>query len=73
MQWIGRRQSSNVEDQRGSGGGRQGFVLGGVGTIAIVLIGLLIGKNPMELLEMVNQNQGSQNDTDSTTYQPGRG
>jgi predicted metalloprotease len=42
MQWKGRRQSTNVEDRRGSG--RGGVALGGgIGTIVIVLLGLLLG------------------------------
>ena len=42
MQWKGRRQSTNVEDVRGA---RRGGVAlgGGIGTIVIVLIGLLLG------------------------------
>jgi predicted metalloprotease len=42
MQWKGRRQSGNVEDRRGAG--RGGVALGGgIGTIVIVLLGLLLG------------------------------
>ena len=59
MQWRGRRESGNVEDMRGSGGGRRGLALGGVGTIVVVIIGLLMGKNPLELLQVVNQNAGA--------------
>ncbi len=59
MQWRGRRESGNVEDQRGSGGGRRGLALGGVGTIIVVIIGLIMGKNPLELLQSVNQNAGA--------------
>ncbi len=42
MQWKGRRQSTNVDDRRGA---RRGGVAlgGGIGTIVIVLIGLLLG------------------------------
>jgi hypothetical protein len=62
MQWRGRRESGNVEDQRGSGGGR-GLVLGGFGTIAVIVIGLLLGKNPVDLLQAVNQGQPAQEQT----------
>ncbi len=62
MQWKGRRESSNVEDMRG-GGRRRGLVLGGFGTIAVIIIGLLLGKNPMELLQVVNQGQPVQEQT----------
>lgn len=55
MRWTGRRQSSNVEDRRGgrfSGGGmlgKGGLGLGGI--VIIVIIGLILGKNPLSLLE----------------------
>lgn len=58
MRWTGRRQSSNVEDQRGQRGGGGGFGgligKGGLGTIAIiVVISLILGKNPLTLLQEV--------------------
>jgi uncharacterized protein len=58
MRWTGRRQSSNVEDQRGqrTGGGGFGGLIGkgGIGTIAIiVVISLILGKNPLTLLQEV--------------------
>jgi predicted metalloprotease len=54
MKWEGQRQSENVEDQRGAGGG--GFRLGGgrgigLGSIVIALIaGWIFGINPLTLL-----------------------
>lgn len=59
MQWKGRRESGNVEDMRGGGGGRRGIALGGIGTVVVIVIGLLMGKNPMELLQTVSQNAGT--------------
>jgi predicted metalloprotease len=52
MRWEGHRQSSNVEDRRGGGGGlRLGGGSIGVGTIAIALVaGWLFGINPLTLL-----------------------
>ncbi|HRI79444.1 MAG TPA: neutral zinc metallopeptidase [Cyclobacteriaceae bacterium] len=55
MQWRGRRESGNVDDQRGSSGGG-GFgglpIKGGLGLIAIVVIfGLITGQNPLALLQ----------------------
>jgi predicted metalloprotease len=44
MQWRGRRQSSNVEDRRGSGGGM--MVGGGIGTIVIALLAYFLGIDP---------------------------
>jgi predicted metalloprotease len=62
MEWKGRRQSSNVEDIRGStGGGRMRLPMGGgpvraggggIGLIIVVLvISWLLGINPLALLE----------------------
>src|SRR4051812_18405674 len=66
MRWQGRRESTNVNDMRGSGGGLGGglgggmggggpFVIrragGGIGTILIVLVvAWLLGINPLTLL-----------------------
>lgn len=61
MKWIGRRQSTNVDDQRGSGGGGGGglpgglLTKGGLGTIVVVLlISWLTGSNPLSLLQQTN-------------------
>ncbi|HEY9004659.1 KPN_02809 family neutral zinc metallopeptidase [Ohtaekwangia sp.] len=55
MRWTGRRQSSNVEDQRGRGFGGGGMLgkggLGLGGIVIIVVISLILGKNPLTLLE----------------------
>jgi predicted metalloprotease len=56
MQWRGRRQSGNVEDQRGSGGGGFGGMpfKGGLGlVVVIVIIGLITGRNPLSLLQQI--------------------
>jgi predicted metalloprotease len=50
MRWMGRKQSGNVEDRRGFGGG-QLAIGGGLGGIVIMLlIGFLTGKNPMDMI-----------------------
>jgi predicted metalloprotease len=54
MKWGGNRQSSNVEDRRGSGG----FGLGGrgigIGTLLVALIGgMLFGIDPLTMLSMM--------------------
>ncbi len=49
MRWIGRRQSDNVEDRRGMS--PKTMVGGGLGTLIIVIIVLLLGGNPLELLQ----------------------
>ena len=58
MRWDDMRESNNVEDERASSGG--GFGGGGIrldiGGIAVVaIVGLLMGKNPLEILGMVMQ------------------
>jgi predicted metalloprotease len=56
MLWQGRRESENVEDARGSGG-RRLVVGGGIGTIILVVIYLLLGGDPQALF---NSQQGAQ-------------
>jgi len=60
MQWRGRRQSGNVDDQRGRGGVGPMAFKGGIGTVAIVIvISLIMGRNPLELLsQMETQSPG---------------
>lgn len=60
MQWRGRRQSGNVEDQRGSGGGMGGLpIKGGLGIVVIVvIIGLITGRNPLSLLQQIPLDNG---------------
>ncbi|MDZ7319306.1 MAG: neutral zinc metallopeptidase, partial [candidate division KSB1 bacterium] len=58
MRWLGRRQSTNIEDRRGAVPRR--VVGGGCGTIVIILIVWLLGGNPLELLNnMSSSDQGS--------------
>ena len=59
MRWWGGRESSNVEDRRGMGGfgGGGGFpvgVGGGLGAIAVVVLGLLFGVDPSVLMSVLN-------------------
>ncbi len=63
MKWTRARRSSNVEDRRGATGGRMGIGGGGgklgLGGIAIVVvIGLALGKNPLEMLGLLSEMQG---------------
>jgi predicted metalloprotease len=54
MLWQGRRESENVEDARGSGGGR--LVLGGgIGTVILVVLYLLLGGDPQALFDAQQQ------------------
>ena len=65
MRWIGRRQSTNVDDQRSIGGGGGGFpgglfTKGGLGMIVIILIiSWLTGTNPLSLLQNTNTSLGN--------------
>jgi len=60
MLWQGRRESENVEDERGSGGGGRLVVGGGIGTVILVVVYLLLGGNPQALFESQQQAQVSQ-------------
>jgi len=57
MRWRDQRQSDNIEDQRGSGGGRRLAIggLGGLGGIAVLVLALLFGADPRQLLEQLPQ------------------
>jgi len=54
MKWQGRRGSDNVEDRRGMSTGTK-VVGGGVGTLVIVLIVLLLGGDPSSILDQTSQ------------------
>jgi predicted metalloprotease len=49
MKWRGRRESSNIEDRRGTKVRRAG-IGGGIGVVAILLIGTMLGIDPRVLL-----------------------
>jgi hypothetical protein len=50
MRWEGRRQSSNVEDRRGSRPVRRGLAGGGLGIVAVLVISYFLGVDPRLLL-----------------------
>ena len=58
MKWEGNRQSDNVEDRRGSGGGGMPVFGGrsiGIGTIVVALLGgWVLGINPMTILGLLS-------------------
>ena len=64
MRWKGRKGSSNVEDRRGMSFKGKGMVGGGIGTIAIVLVVLLLGGDPTSII----QNVQSDNQSTNTNY-----
>jgi len=53
MRWRGREGSQNVEDRRGVRPSTIGAV-GGLGTVVIVILGLLFGMRPEQVQELVN-------------------
>ena len=62
MKWQVGRRSSNVEDRRGAGGG-MGMGLGGMGIggiLLVVVISLLFGKNPLQVLGQMSDTAPSQ-------------
>lgn len=52
MQWRGRRESSNIEDRRRTGGGGAVRVggIGGAGAIVVFLLAIFLGVDPRQLL-----------------------
>lgn len=59
MRWRGERQSTNIEDRRGLSGGKIA-VGGGLGTVIIMIIALLFGADPRQLLQQVPDDQPGQ-------------
>lgn len=55
MKWRGNRESSNVEIGSSSGGRGGGIKMGFTGIIIVVVLGLIMGKNPLEMLGLVAQ------------------
>jgi uncharacterized protein len=55
MRWRDRRESDNIEDRRGFGG--RGIAIGGgLGGIVVLVIALLLGADPQQLMEQLPQN-----------------
>ncbi len=55
MLWKKGRQSDNVEDRRGAGIGGASIKLSGGMLAVVILISVLLGENPLELLAMLSQ------------------
>lgn len=54
MRWTGRRESDQVEDRRGMGMRGGGLALGGGGLVLLLLVSVLTGQNPLDLIEVVS-------------------
>jgi len=55
MRWEGREESSNVQDKRGAAMPAGGMALGGgLGTIVLVIIVMLLGGDPQQLLNQLS-------------------
>jgi uncharacterized protein len=59
MKWRGQRESSNVEIGSSGGGRGGGLKMGLGGIVLVVILGLIMGKNPMEMLGLVAQMESS--------------
>src|SRR5262249_2635636 len=51
MRWEGRRESDNIEDQRGAGGRVMRYGLGGIGGLVLIVVVLLLGGDPRQFLD----------------------
>ena len=64
MKLTGRRQSTNVEDRRSSGGKKAGLGIGGLIVAGIIV--LFMGGNPLEVLQSANLGSVTQNGAEYT-------
>jgi predicted metalloprotease len=62
MRWKDGRRSDNVEDQRGFGI-KQGAIGGGIGILALLVIGLLTGADPVSLISAIVTQSGAGDST----------
>src|SRR4030088_1547999 len=56
MRWRDQRRSENVEDQRGVSPG-VAVAGGGIGTLLILVIAMLLGADPRQLMQQLPKNQ----------------
>lgn len=64
MKLTGRRQSTNVEDRRSSGGKKAGLGIGGLIVAGIIV--LFMGGNPLEVFQSANLGSVTQNGAEYT-------
>ncbi len=68
MDWRGRRRSTNVEDRRRLSSPR-GLVGGGLGTICLVVLFIVMGGDPKVILNLVNTGPGISSEQSQTITQ----
>jgi predicted metalloprotease len=66
VEWRGQRESDNVEDRRGMPLGRTAVVGGGVGTVVLALLYLLLGGDPRDVLEGIQPQPAAESARDGT-------
>ena len=71
MRWLGDRESENVEDTRGAGGGARMAVGGGLGAIVVVVAAFFLGVDPSILLEALSGDQSQQQTQTQPQTRPG--
>ncbi|MDB5257081.1 MAG: metalloprotease [Chitinophagaceae bacterium] len=63
MRWQGRRASDNVDDRRGGGMGGK-IALGGVGTLIVIVLTLVMGGSPSDVINVLS-NQPTEQPVDT--------
>lgn len=58
MKWKGREQSRNIDDRRAGGGARKVGAGIGIGGLIVVVLGLLMGGDPQQLLQQLEGSGG---------------
>ncbi|MGQ0810763.1 MAG: KPN_02809 family neutral zinc metallopeptidase [Nitrospiraceae bacterium] len=53
MRWEGQKESDNIEDRRGLGPVGRGVATGGGTILLVVVASLLLGQNPLQILNMI--------------------
>jgi predicted metalloprotease len=54
MRWRGQRESDQIEDRRGLPVRRGGLALGGGGLVLLLVVAVLTGRDPLQLIEVVS-------------------
>ena len=66
MKWLNPDDNTDGVEVRKGGGARKVGKIGGLGAVVVVVISLILGKNPMEMLGFVNNVMPGQEQTTST-------